>query len=234
MKFDIARKARLTQPLPFIVLVIHFLLISASTSPEALPDSAPIAESNHSKSGPSEIYPDSSRTPGAPDKNVTQANIRDNICNTNWSTRSVRPASSVTSRIKTRTMKEYGFTGAEEHYELDHLISLQAGGCPDCLDNLWPEAYGDTKHEMTQNQRAAWNRNHPGSMSILPGALEKDMVESHIHDEICINIPDAKLSSLRKRFPPTVSIALARGQQILATDWYACYLNMINGNEPCK
>lgn len=60
------------------------------------------------------------------------------------------------------------------------------------------------------------------------------MVENHIHDEICANIPDARLSSLRKKFPPRVSITLARGQQILATDWYACYLNMMDGNKPCK
>jgi len=40
--------------------------------------------------------------------------------------------------------------------------------------------------------RAAWNRAHPGSTDVLPGALEKDMVESHIHDEICFGIPMPK------------------------------------------
>jgi hypothetical protein len=131
-------------------------------------------------------------------------------------------------------MKSYGFTDSRTHYELDHLISLQNGGCPACVANLWPEAYGDVRHPMTQNQRAASNRDNPDAGEILSGALEKDMVESHVHDEICFDVPDAKMSSLRKKFPPTVSISLARGQEILSTDWYACYLNMMDHNKPCE
>ena len=66
---------------------------------------------------------------------------------------------------------------------------------------------------MTQVQRSKWNKSHPGSSEILPGSLEKDMVENHIHDEVCFDIPDAKISSLHKKFPPTVSISLQRGQK---------------------
>jgi hypothetical protein len=131
-------------------------------------------------------------------------------------------------------MKAYGFTDSRTHYELDHLISLQNGGCPDCVENLWPEAYGDADHPVTQIQRATWNKHNPGSTDVLPGALEKDTVENHVHDEICFDIPNAKMSSLRKKYPPTVSITLQRGQEILATDWYACYLNMMDGNKPCE
>ena len=131
-------------------------------------------------------------------------------------------------------MLRYGLTDSPRHYELDHLVSLQVGGCPDCVKNLWPEAYGDVDHPMTQSQRAAWNKNNPGSSEVLPGSLEKDMVENHVHDEICFSIPNSKMSSLHKKFPPTVSITLRRGQEILATDWYACYLNMMQGNKPCE
>ena len=191
-------------------------------------------QSSTSKVGPSAIYPDFSRTPGAPNSDITQSNIADNICKKGWSTTSVRPPTSVTTPIKTQTMKAYGFTDAPSHYELDHLISLQLGGCPDCPQNLWPESYGDADHPMTQVQRSKWNKSHPGSSEILPGSLEKDMVENHIHDEVCFDIPDAKMSSLHKKFPPTVSISLQRGQEILATDWYACYLNMMNGNKACE
>ena len=123
---------------------------------------------------------------------------------------------------------------ARTHYELDHLISLQNGGCPDCVENLWPEAYGDVDHPMTQVERANWNRNNAGSTDILAGSLEKDTVENHVHDEICFDMPNAKMSSLRKKFPATISITLQRGQEILATDWYACYLNMMDGNKPCE
>jgi hypothetical protein len=186
------------------------------------------------KAGPATIYPDSSQTPGAPNPDITQENIADNICNKAWSTSSVRPSTSVTNRIKTQTMKSYGFTDARTHYELDHLISLQNGGCSDCVENLWPEAYGDLEHPMTQVQRASWNRDNAGSKDVLPGSLEKDAVENHIHDEICFNITNAKMSSLRKKYPPTVSITLQRGQEILATDWYACFLNMMDGNKPCE
>lgn len=180
------------------------------------------------------VYPIFRLTLGKEDSTVTQSNLAKNICNKAWSTDSVRPAPSVTNKIKDQTMKDYGFTDAPNHYELDHLLSLQNGGCPDCKENLWPEAYGDQKHPMTEIQRAAWNRKHPGSTAILAGALEKDLVENHIHDEICVGFSNAKLSSYAKKYPATVSITLRRGQEILATDWYACYLNIMDGNKPCE
>jgi hypothetical protein len=198
---------------------------TASTIPPRVPQQ---------KAGPAAIYPDSSQTPGAPNPDISQENIADNICKNGWLTSSVRPPTSVTNRIKTQTIKAYGFTDSRNDYELDHLISLQNGGCPDCVENLWPEAYGDVNHYMTQIQRADWNRNNPGSTEVLPGSLEKDEVENHVHDEICFDIPNAKLSSLRKKFPPKVSITLQRGQEILANDWYACYLSMTDGNKPCE
>jgi hypothetical protein len=197
------------------------------------PSASPAPHRQQGWTGPAAIYPDSSKTLGAPNPDITQDNIAENICSKSWSTSAVRPTTSVTSRIKTQTMTAYGFTDPT-HYELDHLMSLQVGGCPDCVANLWPEAYGDAAHPMNQVERAKWNRENPDSSEVLPGALEKDKVENHVHDEICFAIPDAKMSSLSKKFPPSVSITLRRGQQILATDWYACYLNMMDGNKPCE
>jgi hypothetical protein len=198
------------------------------------PSSAPASAASPPNAGPAEIYPDSAKTPGATNPKIKQSNIKSNICNKNWTTDSVRPGTGVTQRIKRDTMAAYGFTDTSTHYELDHLISLQNGGCPACVENLWPEAYGDASHPMTQNQRAAWNKAHHGSADVLPGALEKDIVESHIHDEIYFGIPNAKMSSLKKKFPPTVTITLARGQEILTIDWYSCYLKMMDGNKPCQ
>jgi hypothetical protein len=177
------------------------------------------------KAGPEAIYPDATKTPGATNPDMKQSNIQNNICKKGWSTASVRPPVSVTNKIKKQTMTAYGFTDAANHYELDHLISLQNGGCPDCVENLWPEAYGDAKHPKTQNTRAAWDKAHPNSTTVLPGALQKDKVEGYVHDAICLDIPNAKFTNAKNKRPPD-SVTLQRGQEILADDWYMCYLKM--------
>ena len=207
--------------------------LAAVPSPETTAGAAPAHAHGH-LAGDSSIYPDAHNTPGKADPTVTQANIAKNICNKKWTTDLVRPATSVTNKIKSQTMATYGFTDAANHYELDHLISLQNGGCPDCVENLWPEAYGDKDHPMTQNQRHARNREHPNETTILAGALEKDVVENHIHDEICFGVPNAKKSSYAKKYPATVGVTLVRGQEILATDWFACYQKMMDDNKPCQ
>jgi hypothetical protein len=56
----------------------------------------------------------------------------------------------------------YGFPDVMSNYELDHLISLELGGCTDCVANLWPEPY-----------------------NIPMGAREKDKVENYLHKEVC-------------------------------------------------
>jgi uncharacterized protein YraI len=206
--------------------------LSAASSLEIAAEAA-LPHSLDHLAGDGSIYPNFHSTPGKADPTVTQANIAKNICNKNWTTDSVRPATSVTNKIKRETMATYGFTDAANHYELDHLLSLQNGGCPDCVENLWPQAYGDSRHPMTQNERHAWNREHPDTTTILAGSLEKDVVENHIHDEICFGIPNAKASSYAKKYPATVTVTLKRGQQILATDWFACYQKMMDGNKPC-
>ena len=62
------------------------------------------------------------------------------------------------------------------------------------------------------------------------GARQKDVVEAFIHDEICYDIPGSKKNSY---IPATTSIMLRRGQEILASDRYACYESIKRG-EPCK
>jgi hypothetical protein len=205
--------------------------------PESPPRSAPeepVPEPGSPPVGDTSIYPHPKLTPGKADVTVTQKNLAENICNKNWTTGQIRPDTRVTDHIKVETMKAYGIGDAANNYELDHLVSLQNGGCPDCVENLWPQAYGDKTHPMTQNDRAAWNKAHPGSTVVLPGALEKDLVENHIHDEICFGISNAKMSVYVKKYPPAKSITLSRAQEILSTDWYACYRNMMDGNRPCE
>jgi len=84
--------------------------------------------------------PDPACTSGATNSAVTQATISTTICKPGW-TATIRPSTSVTNRIKKEAIAAYGdYAGAATgNYELDHLISLELGGAPDAVANLWPE-----------------------------------------------------------------------------------------------
>lgn len=112
--------------------------------------------------GPPSIYPDSTRTPGAVNPEITEATINATICNPEWSTKAIRPASSYTTALKHRQMLEWGLAGRTADFEEDHVISLELGGHPTDPRNLWPEAYEPR-----------------------PGAREKDEVENYLHRQVC-------------------------------------------------
>lgn len=107
------------------------------------------------------ILPDRECTPGAIDSAVTQQLVNGTICVVGYSSE-VRPPSSETNKIKVMQLMAYGFPDVMSDYELDHLISLELGGCPDCVSNLWPEPY-----------------------NIAMGAREKDKVENYLHKAVC-------------------------------------------------
>jgi hypothetical protein len=102
--------------------------------------------------------PNPALTPGVADPRVTQADIQTTICVSGY-TAAVRPSESVTEPEKLASMRAYGVTGPPSAYEYDHLISLELGGAPNDLRNLWPE----------------------------PGASPnpKDGLEGHLHAEVC-------------------------------------------------
>jgi hypothetical protein len=85
-------------------------------------------------------------TPGAINLNVTQENIKDNICKSGW-TATIRPPVTYTNKLKadqlTTTYKTFvKIYGADlSLYEEDHLISLQLGGSPTDPKNLFPQPY---------------------------------------------------------------------------------------------
>ena len=112
--------------------------------------------------GPPWAYPDPVRTPGARNPSIDDGNIGETICNPEWTTRSVRPRTSYTNRLKKSQMRELGLPGGSADYEEDHLISLELGGSPGDPRNLWPEPYDPR-----------------------PGAREKDAVERYLHKEVC-------------------------------------------------
>src|SRR5262249_17886860 len=85
--------------------------------------------------------PDSACTPGVIDTRVSQANISSTICPGGYPG-TVRPPVSVTDSIKRGQMAAYGLQGRRlADYELDHLISLELGGSPADVANLWPEPW---------------------------------------------------------------------------------------------
>jgi hypothetical protein len=172
--------------------------------------------------GPPEIYPNPTTQPGLSNPDITQANIGDTICSKTWTTKSIRPPSSYTTKLKKRQMVEYGDTVRDPKkacmvhsnnpacYEEDHIYSLTASGHPTDPRNLWPMPYyfyiGKT----------------------LVAAKQKDEVEAFVHDSECMDIPSSRRESKHK---PVKAITLERGKQILTKDWYACWVSLQMGKD---
>src|SRR4029077_1586005 len=81
-----------------------------------------------------------SLTPGVANPDVRQETIATTICVAGYS-RSIRPPSDYTSRLKVEHMRAYSLAGSPSDYQEDHLISLELGGHPTDPRNLWPEPY---------------------------------------------------------------------------------------------
>ena len=127
-----------------------FLLIVALT----LTSNAALA----SQKTPDWVVQNAKATPGALNKNVTQANIATTVCKSGW-TATIRPTVTYTNKLKdtqlATTYKSYvAIWGPKPaSYEEDHLISLQLGGDPSDPKNLWPEPYegnGARKKDVTE------------------------------------------------------------------------------------
>jgi hypothetical protein len=97
-------------------------------------------------------------TPGVLNPDVTQATIAATICVRGW-TKTIRPPSDYTSRLKVEQMRAYGLTGSPGDFQEDHLISLELGGHPTDPRNLWPEPY--------------------------PRAANVDKIENELNDAVC-------------------------------------------------
>lgn len=106
--------------------------------------------------------PDPSRTPGAIDPAVTQANAGATICVRGW-TRTVRPPEEYTYRLKREQLRDWGYSDRQSRdYEEDHLIPLELGGSLTSPQNLWPEPWS-----------GPW------------GAHVKDRLENYLHQQVC-------------------------------------------------
>ena len=72
---------------------------------------------------------------------VNQKNIEQTICVPGY-TKTVRPATSYTNRVKLKLLREQGVPDIEaSKYELDHIIPLALGGHPRSLENLMLQSW---------------------------------------------------------------------------------------------
>jgi hypothetical protein len=123
--------------------VVALLALCACQSPTTPPTNSPAvtatlaAGSCHLRMEAGQPLPDPVCTPGVLNPNVTQANIGSTICKRSW-TATIRPPVSVTERIKHQSIAAYGLP-EDTRGELDHLASLELGGAPASVANLWIE-----------------------------------------------------------------------------------------------
>jgi hypothetical protein len=100
------------------------------------------------------VLPNSVRTPGATNTEVTQADIDSTICVQGW-TATIRPPASYTTGLKKQQLAtgySRGGDTATGDYEEDHLISLELGGSPTSPLNLWPEPYSSPDGARVKDQ----------------------------------------------------------------------------------
>lgn len=117
--------------------------------------------------------PDPVLTPGVINPQVTQDNIKSTICVSGW-TKTIRPSSSYTTKLKVQQMSSMKLEGKTSDYEEDHLISLELGGNPTDPKNLWPQLWYTT---------SGW------------GAHKKDVVETKLNKLVCdgkVSLADAQ------------------------------------------
>ena len=142
--------------------------VSGNTS-LAVPTAAAVSPTNTKQgvtfdSAHNAFLPNSSLTPGVISSAVNQGNIQSTICVKGY-TSTVRPPSSYTTALKKQQLASgYNYNGdmRTSSYEEDHLISLELGGSPKDVRNLWPEPY-------TSSQ----------------GARTKDKIENKLHTLVC-------------------------------------------------
>ncbi|HKF76665.1 MAG TPA: hypothetical protein VKF59_11030 [Candidatus Dormibacteraeota bacterium] len=124
-----------------------------------------------------QVLPDPACTPGAIDPRVTQDDLGTTVCRSGY-TRTVRPPTSYTEPLKRELMLRYGDTGPLGAYELDHLISLELGGNPTSVANLWPEP-GASPNPKDQVELAANRAVCSGRMTLADAqrAIATDWVQ---------------------------------------------------------
>jgi hypothetical protein len=136
---------------------------------------APVAHygSHQVTSQSSAPLPDAKVTPGTADPvavaDLTKAShmvegVERNLCAEDFRTDPIRDSIKDFPKLKKEVCAEYGVAACNASVEGDHLISLENGGCKDCLENLWPQ---------------------PADAPGVVGFHTKDVVENRTHALIC-------------------------------------------------
>lgn len=98
--------------------------------------------------------PDQDATPGAADpravadrtgKRHIVGGIERNLCAKDFRATAVRGTIHNFAGLKRKACAEYGLKRCDGTVEGDHLISIEIGGCPDCLTNLWPQPMDEAR-----------------------------------------------------------------------------------------
>lgn len=92
--------------------------------------------------------PDAHLTPGAVNLDAVAdlsgkphlvGGIEMNLCAKDFRSTAIRKTIKNFAGLKKKACAEYGVAQCDASVEGDHLISLEIGGCKDCLTNLWPQ-----------------------------------------------------------------------------------------------
>ena len=98
--------------------------------------------------------PDPQVTPGAvnPDVEADRSGaprlvngLEVNICARDFRATAIRRTIRNFAGLKKKACAEYGVTRCDGSVEGDHLISIEIGGCADCLTNLWPQPMAEAR-----------------------------------------------------------------------------------------
>jgi hypothetical protein len=98
--------------------------------------------------------PDPEITPGAVNREIEADRsgasrvvdgIETNICAPHFSATAIRKTIRNFAKLKKQACEEYGVAKCDNSVEGDHLISIELGGCPDCLANLWPQPMAEAR-----------------------------------------------------------------------------------------
>jgi hypothetical protein len=124
------------------------------TSPPAVTViKVPLGAAHYRYNGKTEL-PDRTATPGQVDplavaditgtSHITNG-VERNVCAKDFRTPPIRKMITNFAGLKAASCKEYNVTPCDKSVEGDHLISIELGGCPYCLGNIWPQEMDQAK-----------------------------------------------------------------------------------------
>ncbi len=98
--------------------------------------------------------PDRAVTPGAVDPAAVADlsgaphlvdGVERNVCAKDFRTAPIRKQIKNFAKLKRQACQEYSVAKCDSSVEGDHLISLEIGGCADCVANIWPQPMDEAR-----------------------------------------------------------------------------------------